>query len=111
MRPHLILAALLAASSVARAQSAVIDDSIPPGSNFDKAQFRLWVPANVPSVRAVLVLVPGSNGDGRAMAQDTVWQKFAAKNQLAIVACRFTDNPHDENFIENYVNVSRGSGQ
>jgi pimeloyl-ACP methyl ester carboxylesterase len=62
-------------------------------------------------VRAVLVLVPGSNGDGRAMAQDTVWQAFARKNQLAIVACRFTDKPHDQGFIEDYVNVSHGSGQ
>jgi len=45
------------------------------------------------------------------MAQDTVWQAFAAKNKLAIVACRFTDKPHDQNFIEDYVNVSHGSGQ
>lgn len=93
------------------AQTAVLDDSVPPGVNFDKAQFRLWVPPNTPAVRAVLVLVPGSNGDGRAWAQDTTWQAFAAKNKLAIVACRFTDKPHDQNFIEDYVNVSRGSGQ
>src|ERR1700759_5212676 len=25
-------------------QSTVLDDSIPPGANYDKAQFRLWVP-------------------------------------------------------------------
>ena len=40
-----------------------------------------------------------------------MWQAFAAKNRLAIVACRFTDKPHDQNFIEDYVNVSHGSGQ
>jgi pimeloyl-ACP methyl ester carboxylesterase len=62
-------------------------------------------------VRAVLVLVPGSNGDGRSWAADTVWQQFAAKNRLAIVACRFTDKPHDQNFIEEYADVKRGSGQ
>jgi dienelactone hydrolase len=45
------------------------------------------------------------------MAEDTVWQAFAAKHRLAIVATRFTDKPHDQNFIENYVNVSQGSGQ
>jgi poly(3-hydroxybutyrate) depolymerase len=103
------LALLLALPTLAAAQT--IDDSLPPGPNFDKAQFRLWVPPNAPRVRAVLVLVPGSNGDGRAMAQDTVWQAFAAKNQLAIVACRFTDKPHEQNFIEEYVDVARGSGQ
>src|SRR5205814_5591063 len=46
--------------------TAVIDDSIPPGANFDQAQFRLWTPAGVERYRAVLVLVPGSNGDGRS---------------------------------------------
>ena len=88
-----------------------IDDSIPSGANFDTAQFRLWTPRTNEKVRAVLVLVPGSNGDGRNMAQDTVWQAFASKNKLAIVACRFTDKKHDQGYIEDYVNVSRGSGQ
>ncbi|HUR19433.1 MAG TPA: hypothetical protein VMZ90_01410, partial [Vicinamibacterales bacterium] len=36
---------------------------------------------------------------------------FAARHRLAIVACRFTDKPHDQAFIEHYVNVSQGSGQ
>jgi len=110
------LAALLFAApllSAARAQApvAVVDDSIPPGNNFDKAQFRLWIPSNVGTLRGALILVPGSNGDGRAQAQDTVWQAFATKQQLAIVGVRFTDKPHEQNFIEDYVNVSRGSGQ
>ena len=110
MRILLATIALLGAAATLGAQTT-LDDSLPPGANFDKAQFRLWIPGNLKTAKAVLVLVPGSNGDGRPMAQDTVWQKFAAKNQLAIVACRFTDKPHDENFIEDYVNVSRGSGQ
>ena len=93
------------------AATSVFDDSIPPGANYDKAQFRLWLPTTAGPVRATLILVPGSNGDGRAMAEDTVWQAFATRNDLAIVACRFTDNPHDQGFIEEYVNVSKGSGQ
>jgi poly(3-hydroxybutyrate) depolymerase len=109
---HLSAAALALMSVVARAQAPIaLDDSLAPGANYDKAQFRLWVPAETKTVRAVLVLVPGSNGDGRAMAQDTVWQAFATKHQLALVACRFTDKPHEQGFIEDYVNVSRGSGQ
>lgn len=97
------------AARVARAQT--IDDSIAPGNNYDKAQFRLWVPRDAGKLRAVLVLVPGSNGDGRSMADDSTWQSFATRNKLAIVACRFTDKPHDQSFIEHYVNVSQGSGQ
>lgn len=89
---------------------AVLDDSLAaPGANYDKAQFRFWAPSSAP-VRAVLVLVPGSNGDGRPMAQDTVWQAFATKNRLAIIACRFTDKQHEQGFIEEYIKVSEGTG-
>ena len=50
-------------------------------------------------------LVPGSNGDGRPMAEDAFWQAFATKHRLAIVACRFTDKPHEQAFLEDYVKV------
>src|SRR5262245_14917313 len=60
----------------------VIDEAAPSGANYDKAEFRLWYPSGVATFRGILVLVPGSNGDGRPMAQDTVWQAFAAKNNL-----------------------------
>ena len=105
----LIAAATLLAAHQARGQTNEL--SIPSGANFDSAQFRLWTPPGTDKLRAVLVLVPGSNGDGRSMAQDTVWQAFASKNKLAIVACRFTDKKHEQGFIEDYVNVSHGSGQ
>jgi len=45
------------------------------------------------------------------MADDAFWQAFATKNAVALLACRFTDKPHEQPFIEDYVNVSRGSGQ
>jgi dienelactone hydrolase len=62
-------------------------------------------------VRAVAVLVPGSNGDGRGQVDDPVWQAFAVQHKLALVGVRLTDKPHDQSFIEEYVNVSQGSGQ
>lgn len=105
----LIGASLIAAFSPLPAQ-VVLDDSLPPGPNFDKAYFRFWMPADASPVKAVLVLVPGSNGDGRPMAQDTVWQRFASEQHLAIVACQFTDRTHEQSFIEEYIAVSRGSG-
>jgi pimeloyl-ACP methyl ester carboxylesterase len=88
-----------------------IDEESPPGSNYDKADFRLWYPQGSPRVRAVLVLVPGSNDDGRSMVSDPLWQAFARRQRLALVGCRFTDKPHEQDFIEEYVDVSRGSGQ
>ena len=87
------------------------DQTVPPGANYDKANFRLWVPGQTDAVRAVLVLVPGSNADGRAEASDPAWRAFATRYRLALVACQFTDRPHELPFIEEYANASNGSGQ
>lgn len=98
-------------ATIASAQSPYLEEASPPGENYAIADYRFWSPPAVPTVRALLVLVPGSNGDGRAMAEDTVWQQFATRNKLAIIACHFKDKPHDQNFIEDYVQVSHGTGQ
>jgi pimeloyl-ACP methyl ester carboxylesterase len=90
---------------------ATLDEAAAPGRNYAKAEFRLWYPDAAGPIRAVLVLVPGSNGDGRSMAEDPVWQAFAVKQKLALVGCHITDKPHDQNFLEDYANVSQGSGQ
>ncbi len=114
MKWMMAAAVVLLASSASASQApagSLFDETIPPGANFDKAEFRLWVPPDVARVRAVLVLVPGSNGDGRPMAEDAFWQAFATKQRLAIVACRFTDKPHEQAFLEDYVDVANGSGQ
>jgi poly(3-hydroxybutyrate) depolymerase len=92
------------------ARSALWDEAAPRGENYDKAEMRLWLPPDVGRVRAVLVLNPGSNGDGRGAVEDAVWQAFATKQHVALVGTRFTDKPHEQNFIEDYVNVSKGSG-
>jgi dienelactone hydrolase len=88
-----------------------MDEIVPPGANYDKAEFKLWYPDNAKSFRAILVLVPGANADGRPDVGDQSWQTFASRNELAIVGCRFTDKPHDEALIENYANAGQGSGQ
>jgi dienelactone hydrolase len=93
------------------AAASAIDETLPPGNNYDKAEFRLWIPEGNGVLRAAVILVPGSNGDGRPQAEDAEWQAFATGHRLALIGCRFTDKPHDQNFIEEYVNVSHGSGQ
>src|SRR5215475_4911135 len=104
------LAALSVAFSFARLHGATLDEAAAPGKNYAKAEFRLWYPDGAGAIQAVVVLVPGSNGDGRSAVDDTVWQAFATKHRLALVGCRFTDKPHEQNFIEEYVDVSRGTG-
>ena len=91
-------------------QGTLLDVSIPSGNNYDKADFRLWYPDGVTSVQGIVMLTPGSNGDGRAMASDSVWQQFAVKHKFALVALMLTDKKHEQNFIEEYVNVSAGTG-
>ena len=41
----------------------------------------------------------------------TTLHPSAEKHKLALVGVRLTDKPHDQGFIEEYVNVSQGSGQ
>jgi dienelactone hydrolase len=88
-----------------------LDEAAAPGANYDKAEFRLWYPDNATFLRAVLVLVPGANADGRPDVGDRFWQAFASRNGVALVGCLFTDRPHDEALIENYANAAQGSGQ
>jgi len=108
VRAALVVLAIAVAPGM---QASTWDESAPPGDNYDKAEFRLWVPPDAGRLRAVLVLNPGSNGDGRGAVDDPVWREFATKQRLALVGTRFTDKPHDQNYIEDYVNVSKGSGQ
>ncbi len=110
MMKRIVFVMVLLCASPAMARQ-LFDHVIPPGANFDKAEFRMWLPPDTPKVRAILVLVPGSNGDGRPQAEDAFWQSFASRHKLAIVACRFTDKPHEQAFLEDYVKVSDGSGQ
>jgi len=86
------------------------DVSVPPGDNFDTAEFRLWHQENVQVLRGILVLVPGSNGDGRAGVEDSTWRELAKKHDLALLGVHMTDKRHAQMFIEHYVDVEEGSG-
>jgi dienelactone hydrolase len=88
-----------------------LDEAVAPGTNYDKAEFRLWYPERVKSFRAVVVLVPGANADGRFDVNDRFWQAFASRHDIALIGCHYTDKSHDESFIENYANAAQGSGQ
>ncbi len=88
-----------------------LEHSAPPGSNYDIAEFRLWYADDAGPLRGALILVTGSNGDGRGMVEDSVWQTFAVRHNLALVGCYYTDKPHEQGFIEEYAIVSQGSGQ
>ncbi len=105
--------ALLLLAAPAAAQpgkpTATWDEAIAAGANYQTAEFRLWLPPGDSAVRAVLVLTPGSNGDGRAAVDNPAWQAFAGKERLALIGVHFADKP-PRGFVEQYIDVKRGSG-
>jgi poly(3-hydroxybutyrate) depolymerase len=96
----LVLLATLAAPALAQTSpGSTIDYAAAPGANFDKAELRLWLPAGDATLRAIVLLVPGSNADGRGEVADAAWQAFATRHRLALVGCRLTDRPHDQSLF------------
>jgi len=104
----------------------IYDITIPSGKNFNKAEFRIWIP-EIKTIKGVLVLVHGSNGDARPWVEkngwgaiinrtkqnvsSTFWQDLAKRHDMALLGCYYTDNTHDQMFIEKYTKVDEGSGQ
>jgi poly(3-hydroxybutyrate) depolymerase len=80
------------------------------GANYDIAEFRLWLPPGEGPMKAILVLTPGSNGDGRAAVDKPEWQAFATRERVALVGVHLADKP-PRGFIEQYIDVKRGSGE
>jgi poly(3-hydroxybutyrate) depolymerase len=108
----LIGCAVLSSPAHAQAPEGTnFDQQVQPGNNYDKANFRLWLPKIAGPVRAIVLLMPGSNGDARPQVEDPVWREFATRHRLALVGGQITDKPHEQSFLEEYADVSRGSGQ
>lgn len=78
---------------------------IPPFCTLAQANFAARTPA-LP--KAVLILVPGSNANGTMDVYEHRWEKFAMKNNVALVGCHFQDKVPSP--IEGYIDVKAGSG-
>jgi len=99
------------ATDVSPTRKPFFDFEVPPGPNFSVAAFRWWHPPENEKLLGVLVLVPGSNSDGRAQVEDPFWQDFARQHGLALVGCYFKDGPHENQNIEEYARAQDGSGR
>ena len=93
------------------AADRTFDIEIPAGDNFAVAAFRWWHPLEAKELKGILVLVPGSNADGRADVSDPFWQDFAGRHHFALIGCCFKDHPHENMNIEDYARANDGSGQ
>jgi len=85
------------------------DFSFYDGENYQLAEFRFWNPNLNDDYNGILVLTPGINRDGREAVLDTVWQKFATKHNLIIVASHFKNYESNNNL--RYRDASKGSGE
>ena len=85
------------------------DFSFYDGKNYKLAEFRFWNPNLNDNYKGILVLNPGFNGDGRKAVLDPVWQKFATKHNLIIVASHFKNYKKSERRPQ-YRDASKGSG-
>lgn len=106
---YFFLAAVL--MTLFSANATTLDSASTSGTNFAEAAFRFWMPAQSGLLRGVVVLMPGSNMDGRAAVDEEFWQDFARRQQFALVGCLFKDRQHDNMNIEEYARAASGSGQ
>lgn len=82
-----------------------------PSAVHNMAAFKMWTPPDVGKFRGILMLNPGSNGDGRAQVDDKYWQDFAIKHDFALIDTHLTDHIHPNMMIEDYIQVDKGSGK
>lgn len=86
----LAVIALLTILSAHAEESLPTDWSAPPNPSphLDEAQFRWWAPEEAKTLRGVLVIIPGRNGDARNAVNDAGWQELARVHDFAIVGAR-----------------------
>lgn len=82
-------------------------------SNFDIAEFTLWVPdpANVSNLKAILVLANHSNSNGLGLVYAKEWQDFAKQNNVALIAFHIENLNPNVSIEDMYFESQKGSGQ
>jgi len=80
-------------TAISPAESSVYDwdAGALPDVKLKTVRYRIWIPDEVQNVRGVLVLIPGTHGDGRRMISDSMWQDIARKHHFGILGCQFSE--------------------
>jgi pimeloyl-ACP methyl ester carboxylesterase len=82
--------------------------SVPPPVNMERADLYVWQTDYQP--RAVLILCPGYNGNGRNLLNDEKWQVFAKEHRLGLAGLSFASNPELLPLGRGYYYAGQGSG-
>ena len=110
-RLKLIIIIALSTLFITPAFAATYEVTMKPGNVYNMAAFKMWTPPKVDNFRGILMLNPGSNGDGRSQVDDKYWQDFAVKHNFALLGTFLTDHMHPNMMIEDYIQVGKGSGK
>lgn len=74
-------------------------------TDVEVTQFRVWLPTGLTKVRGMVVLVPGSNGDGRGQINDGSWRALAEELGFGLIGCFFKSDG------ASYCYAQNGSGE
>lgn len=107
MRAVEILMTVLLATGMAHAASPV-RYSLDPMPGMTRADLVVIMHSNPV---AVLVLAPGCNGDGEALAMDANWLRFAEENRLMLVGLSFASEISALHSGTGYYYAMKGSGK
>lgn len=85
--------------------------SVPPTAidSYQSADFRLWIPADVPTLRGLIIVQHGCGEDanGLAHANDSQWQALALKHRFALLGTKFSAG---KKACDYWAQVNYGSG-
>lgn len=80
-----------------------------PATNMTIAELLYVIPIEAP--KAILVLCPGYNGNGREMILQKDWQTFAENKNIGLVAIHFESPLNLLRVREGYYQAAKGSGE
>lgn len=83
--------------------------SLPLIQDITRADLYIWSP--IPHPKGVLVLIPGTNGNGEGLICQAEWQEYARDHHLALIGVSFASP--EALLVKNrgYYYASQGSGQ
>jgi hypothetical protein len=92
------LAAINLLIAISNVQARVVDWEAPPFSDHQMS-LRCYLPDGLFQARAIIVLVPGMNGDGRSMSNDPQWMELAQRTGCALIGC-YIKGSHGGSYYE-----------
>jgi len=105
----LFVGGILLAKGTGQSNPGIETISLPVTEEITRADFHVYRGAQHP--QAVLVLLPGLNGDAKQLVAEESWQKFAREHQLLLVGASFESPPVLEGDRRGYYYAERESGE